>query len=506
MFVAFVSGAAPGLASAVGLRDTSPHAPPEIEVPPAGETYTDPIFGTRILRVTDQRDGRLCAHAYAYWTAMNLDSSRLLIACDNLPLLYRFDGTRAVPDGKLAGEDGPKVQIDGASWSNKSRDVIYALDGRRLWKLDVSRRGAAGAVVVRDFEGLFPYPFVISQLSMSSDDRVFTFHTRDPESNARLDAVAYDMASGEVHVFERGAFEIDESKISKDGRWVMVDGKDGGFKLWAPATGEVLSFDAGDADARPGGHADLGRTAIVNSDGWNTGLLARGYAQPLGAKNLRNLVRYTRPDGGLNWSIADHVSLRADSERFVVASTYAGDGRFHAFEDEIYLAYLDGSGFVRLAHTRSFENNPDEGERYWAQPRATVDRGGRWVVWTSDLGSSSRTDVLLLEIPAELRPQAAPPPPPAPSPPPQPSPPLPLPTADGAEETPDPASPATIAQGDPVTLGADGDDGVDALTSGCAIAGSARGAGGWPALLLLVGLGTAISWRRRAAARGCARG
>src|SRR5512147_704992 len=89
-----------------GLRDASTHAPPPIDLPAAGGSYTDPVFGTRITRVTDERDGRLCVHAYSYWPAMNLDSTRLLLACDSVPLLYKFDGKKLVRDGTLAGSDG----------------------------------------------------------------------------------------------------------------------------------------------------------------------------------------------------------------------------------------------------------------------------------------------------------------------------------------------------------------------------------------------------------------
>jgi uncharacterized protein (TIGR03382 family) len=419
-------------ALAAGITDESAHAPPPIALPAAGGAYIDPVFGTRVLRVTDERHGRRCVHAYSYWPALNRDATRLLLTCDDVPVLYRFDGTGTSPDGKLAGDDGPRVQASGASWSHAAPDVIYALDGRRLWRPDVSRRGAAGAEVVRDFSGLFAYPHFLAQLSMAADDRTFTFHSRDPATGAKLDAVVYDTATDEIRVFPRGDYVIDESAIDKSGRWVVVQGDEvnPGFQLWDLQTGDVLRADLDDADARPGGHSDLGRTLLVNSDGFETGLIARRYEAPLGAANLRPLVRYRHRDGRRNWSIADHVSLRADAETFVVASTYAGDGSWSAFEDEIFLAYTDGSGFVRLAHTRSVEASPNRAERYFAQPRAVVDRSGRYVVYTSDLGSATRTDVLLLTIPEALWPTAGSTPKPSP---PLPSlpPPAPAPALDG---------------------------------------------------------------------------
>lgn len=64
------------------------------------------------------------------------------------------------------------------------------------------------------------------------------------------------------------------------------------------------------------------------------------------------------------------------------------------------MARTDGAGFVRLAHTQSTGTNPNKAARYFAQPRAVVDRAGKYIVYTSDLGSTSRTDVMILKVPS----------------------------------------------------------------------------------------------------------
>lgn len=98
--------------------------------------------------------------------------------------------------------------------------------------------------------------------------------------------------------------------------------------------------------------------------------------------------------------------MRNLDETFVIGSTYGGDGSWAAFEDEIYLAYTDGSGFVRLAHSRSAQVGPNADRNCYASPRAVVDRLGRYVVYTSDLGSPSHMDVMILRIPEALWPTA----------------------------------------------------------------------------------------------------
>jgi MYXO-CTERM domain-containing protein len=390
-----------GLAHSAGVTDFSSRRPTAVTFPSAGGSYVDPVFGSKIIRVTDEDDGRLCAAAYAYWPAFNLDGTRLLIACDDVPLLYRFDrnSDTITPDGLLWGNDGPPIDFSGAYWSNLDPDIIYGLEGTRLWKVDVSRRGRQGYELVHDFAGLFTYRHEMKQLQMDGRDRVFTFHSRD--GSTKLDAVAYDRQTNQTWVFKRGDRAIDETKIDKLGRYVIVDNAKPtyGWHLWDFRNGTSEEFQRSDPDDKPGGHLDMGGTFIANSDGFTTGILVREYGE-LHGSGIRNIVQYKRPDGSLNWTIADHVSLRSDAEDFVVVSTYAGDGTYGAFEDEIFLVYTDGSGFVRLGHTRSAQKFSDSGWNYFAEPRAVVDRAGRYIVYSSDLGSTSHIDVMMLKIPA----------------------------------------------------------------------------------------------------------
>jgi hypothetical protein len=73
----------------------------------------------------------------------------------------------------------------------------------------------------------------------------------------------------------------------------------------------------------------------------------------------RNVLQYLRTDETRNWSIAEHISLRADAETYALVSTYAGDGTWAPFEDELFHVRTDGGGFVRLGHTRSYQLHPD---------------------------------------------------------------------------------------------------------------------------------------------------
>ena len=396
----------PVVTLAAGIRDYSRRPPPGIDPPPAGQSYIDPVFGSKIIRVTDSRHGDDCYHAYSYWPAFNYNSTRLLIACDDKPLLFKFDqSTEALtPDGTLWGDSGYKVKWEGAVWSQYVSNIIYALDqyGTRVWRIDVANRGIGGYTKLKDFSSKLGTSVFLDHLTVSERAGYYAFMTRSKSTWERKDVVLWDRYGDKTYVMPRNTdYELNEVKISKDGTQVMVNYDDETMVLWTPKTGKKVYFRPGNLTDNAGGHWDIGRDYILNSDQMKPGIAGRTFWD---LKPPDNIVRYKRPDGKDNWSLNDHVSLRTENEEFFIASTYGGDGSWSAFEGEIYLGYTDGHGFVRLAHHRSKQNQSDWERRYRAQPRAVVDRQGKYVVFTSSLGMSSRMDVLILKIPAEYRP------------------------------------------------------------------------------------------------------
>src|SRR3984893_4117969 len=83
--------AAPNRASSVITDRRVLSEGPSPALPRAGGTFVDPAFGTTIMRVTDESDGKQCNNFYSYWPTFNLNSTRFFIACDTSPKLYRLD-------------------------------------------------------------------------------------------------------------------------------------------------------------------------------------------------------------------------------------------------------------------------------------------------------------------------------------------------------------------------------------------------------------------------------
>src|SRR5262245_60483377 len=81
--------------------------------PPVGRNskFTDPEFGTRILRVTDSYYGSNCTNQYSYYPSLNVNNTRLLVLCDNFPYIVNFDPTNVRTVGeKYSAIPNYKVQ------------------------------------------------------------------------------------------------------------------------------------------------------------------------------------------------------------------------------------------------------------------------------------------------------------------------------------------------------------------------------------------------------------
>jgi len=399
--VALITLCTPMICFAAGITDYSSHKVPTITMPKKGGSYIDPVFGTKVIRVTDSSNGSICTHAYSYWPAFNHEDTRLLVMCDNLALLYKFDPATdtLTPDGTLQGADGPHVQMEGATWSYSSPDILFAIDqmGTRLWKMDVSRRGAAGYTLLKDFKNWVPATAYIKALTTDVSGNVFSFYTADRATGTPLRGVVWVRNIDKVYLYPPVTNHVfNETKIDKTGTYQMLNFDDSTMALWDFRSNTTQWFYYGNPNDDVNGHFDIGADFIANSGAWHSGAVTRTFS------DLRPpawLVKYLRTDGTQNWTICDHVSLRVLNEVFLVGSTYLGDNTHQPFENEVYLAYLDGHGFVRLAHTRSVNN-----VFYYSQPRATVDMKGRYIVFTSDLGQSNRTDVMIVKIPSQYWP------------------------------------------------------------------------------------------------------
>jgi hypothetical protein len=389
---------------AAGVTDYRSIPETRVKLPPAGSSFIDPDFGTKIIRLTNARDfgAQGCVHSYSTVPAFNVDSSWVLAYCGE-PRLFTFDKATDRPTYVGTLTDGQAVVInwESAYWSGVSPNALYVLGGTpgtrqtKLYRVDVTRHDASRFTVVKDFAGAWGGSWDLWQLSGSEDDEVFTFHSRDA-AGRYYKTGAYLRRQDRLVTFPGGNFDVDETYVQKSGRTINVIGKGQNsftVKVWNPRDNTIVATVTNTAENKMGGHYDLGATYWVNDDRYQSGVVVRTWT---GLTAPRNVFQYkSAATGDANWGIADHISMRNADESFFLVSTYgAGAGGWPPFQREIVLVKTNGSGFSRVAHTRS----AGVADPYWSQPRAVIDRAGRYVVYTSDNGTS-QNDVYILKLP-----------------------------------------------------------------------------------------------------------
>lgn len=138
------------------INDLNPYPLPPIKLPPASQIFTDPSFGTTILRVTQAPVGGSFTNGYsAIWDTFNADSTRFLY--------YGAGG-----NGFLCSLDVKKRTISPIPavskvatnntfyWSRKDPDIFYIVEGwnsAKIWKYDFK---AASYTLVVDLALLLP--------------------------------------------------------------------------------------------------------------------------------------------------------------------------------------------------------------------------------------------------------------------------------------------------------------------------------------------------------------
>jgi hypothetical protein len=364
--------------------------PPRL--PPAGETFIDPTFGTRIMRVTDERDGAFNVTNYSYYPSFNRDNSRLFIISGSQPALYDFDPAGFRISGKrllfrVRLPEGGHPWSEDAIWSGVDRDVIYCHAGLKLYSYNVA---TDSFTLVKDFTGQVAGSELM-QMSKSIDDQAFAFHSRASGGQV-VGYVAWRRNDNLLYRVDTS--NVNEVQVDKTGEYLVVTTEQAGrasdieVKVVHLVSGRVKELTDGAPDYAPG-HKDVGRAIVVGGENWGNSLNARSLAEP---HRHRKVLEW-----GNDWTIGGHVSMLADDEQWVLVSSYHiknGLASSGLFRNELYQVAVDGSKRVRrLAHLHS------QLREYWDSPRATISRDGRWAAFTSNWGRADRKDVFIVKIP-----------------------------------------------------------------------------------------------------------
>ena len=122
------------------VNDLTPYAiVPAPATPAAGGTFTDPLFQTTILRVTDASDGPGFVTEYgAIWDMFNIDSSYFYYtSLTGDRIIAQLD----VVNRKVSNKRALDKAILAQYWSRLKPHILYAVEGwqaAKIWQLDVS--------------------------------------------------------------------------------------------------------------------------------------------------------------------------------------------------------------------------------------------------------------------------------------------------------------------------------------------------------------------------------
>ncbi|HEV3471237.1 MAG TPA: hypothetical protein VG148_18070 [Pyrinomonadaceae bacterium] len=432
-YSAFVQATTPYTGSGSFKTDRAVYAEPALPpLPHAGGKWRDEVFGTEIMRATDEDDfpSPGVSTFYSHWPTFNADNTRMLVRVGNGdailkdfdPVNFKVGAKSALP--RLPG--GFSVNWEGATWSNTDPNIIYCHPsyydgGMKLYKYDVRVGTSAGFTQMYDFSSYNEGNDLLRQMYVSGDDKVFCFlhvraglndggpayyfvyrHLPTPAVLYHNPASAYAGGINEVHV-------------DKTGKWLSIalnqDQPDGTRTRYLNiATGAVEAIQQNGIE-RPGGHGDIGTARDAGFDRWGDGVQVRQYTD---LHNPFTTYLYHTAAGQADWTQDFHGSLLSNNEDWLTIGTYDDkDIRdlpdYGIFEDEIAQVTLDGSHRIRrIAHTRSNiaadapvagEITPSDSNGYWAMPKPTISKDGRFIAFNSNWENSGRYDVFVLRVP-----------------------------------------------------------------------------------------------------------
>lgn len=378
------------------LTDTNHHAEPTLPtLPAAGGEFTDPVFGSRILRVTDASTEpdtgapNGAVNAYSTQASFNADNTRLgfLVRASYTRFrVFTFDPVNFTINttGALLASPPAGLQEYGMCWHPSNANLIYGVGNYNLYEINWS---TGISTTLKTFTGLGHSSGYITQMNMSTDGDVFAMRF-EGGSPAGSGYVFWRRSTDTVIKSAATLANLDEVEIDKSGQYgIIVYNSGGGAEVW-----DLTGTPALIASGLSFNHRDCGSDGIFTHRPTNNSLGYRTCAAPTTITDLLP----TMSNGWSYSGVQDHFSMQG-LDTWAVASRYRTDGgaAAAAFQNEIVMVKTDGSGAVRrVCHTR-----PGFGSYYDSQ-FASPSFDSKFIAWSSKYGQTTRHDAFITKIPA----------------------------------------------------------------------------------------------------------
>ncbi|HWN09043.1 MAG TPA: YdcF family protein [Pyrinomonadaceae bacterium] len=408
--------------------------PPLPTRPRAGGKFIDPVFGTEIMRATDEVDGPApgLGTYYSHWPTFNANSTRLLIRKGHTgdAILKTFDpsnfklgaGREVLP---LEYPGGFGLSWESSTWSHSDPDVVHTFandrkGGMRLYAYNVVRKEFK---LVKDLSSIARGRDYLRQMYVSANDDVFGWLLARVGVDEPLGYIVYKRSTNSI-LYNNPASAyvggINEVHVDKSGRWLTIhlnqtQPDNSATRILNLQTGKI-DFLYKNASDSPAGHGDLGTETVVGFDAWMDGITWRRLSTPHSPRRVFYFRTAVGPQGGVaDWTHDFHGTMMADNEDWITIGTHRDPSATQRgsgiYDDEILQVSLDGSERIRrICHTRSVYDAKTDTTGYWSAPKPTISRDGRFIAFTSNWGKSGRYDLFIAKIdPAPYLTKAGPP-------------------------------------------------------------------------------------------------
>jgi hypothetical protein len=394
------------------ITDTQVYPVPDIPEPAPRQWFTDPTFGTCLVRVTDRANDLSpgdtstgLKNEYARVQSFNADGSRVLVRGTEMTW-YLYDAqTLGPPLAELPLIVEPR-------WDSDDPDLIYYsdMDEKRLMAYNVQ---TTMLTEVHDFDDDFPGQNLVAVWTVHegrpSRDRRYWGLMAEDQDWIPTAFVVYDRQADQVTVREmRGVpgieEDVDHVTISPLGNYFLASFdrycEPGRLGDDAHPCG-LMVYDRdltnGRGLLRVIGHYDValdaqgGEVVIyqdIDTDHISMLDLETGAVTPLWE------IDFSHTAIGLHFS-----GLAYDRPGWALVSTHDDDLLNYTWmDDQVFAVELKAGGrVVRLAYTHSIVNDDLELD-YWAEPHATVNSDMTRVLFTTDWGRSGTGQVEMFMI------------------------------------------------------------------------------------------------------------
>jgi hypothetical protein len=359
---------------------------PAVGRPVKGTSWRDPVHGTCGIRVTDhavEAPSGMARHDYSRRQAFNADNSYLLVQATN-GFWHLYNAITMAFIRTLSGPAGD-AEIQ---WHPTNPKTLYYFDtngGMTLRQLNVDTNTATTAA---SFAGKLPWAdaarvWTKSEGSPSADGRYWCLMA-ETSSFAIRGVIVYDLQTQTVVGSRNLSARPDHTGMSASGRWCVVSHLSG--------SGGTVAWDRTFTTSRQlhttSEHSDL----ALNAAGQDV-YVAVDYQANAGDFFMFNIDTNTRtnlfPTYLSGTATAYHVSGQAFAKPgWVLVSTYGSSGANQWLHNKLFAVELKSGGrILNIGHHQSRLSG------YWTEPQASVSRDFTRVIWASNFGTTSSTDI-----------------------------------------------------------------------------------------------------------------